>query len=342
MQDLSVTGFRMKVLFIGGTGNISASCVRLAVRKGIEVYVLNRGNRALELDGARSIVCDIKDEEEAARQLSGIKFDAVANFVAFTAEDVERDARLFSSIAKQYFFISSASAYQKPLLNPIITESTPLRNPYWDYSRDKIACEETLMKFYRQEGFPGVIIRPSLTYNTVWPVAIGSWDDYTLVDRMKRGKKIIVHGDGTSLWTVTHSEDFAKGFVGLIGNLNTVGEAFHITSDEVLTWNQIYQTIADVAGVSANLVHIPSRFIAKMEPWQEGNLLGDKAVSAIFDNSKIKRFVPDFQASISFREGAKRTLDWFEAKPERMRIVDETNKMMDTIIEKYESVYNTL
>ncbi len=332
----------MKVLFIGGTGNISASCSRLALQRGIDLYILNRGKRPLELDGAQSIVCDISDEAEAEERLKGMAFDVVANFIAFTPADVERDIRLFKGKTRQYIFISSASVYQKPLLHPFVTESTPLKNPYWAYSRDKIACEELLVEAYRKGDFPAVIVRPSLTYDTVWPVAIGAWEDYTLIDRLRKGQKIIVHGDGTSLWTVTHSIDFAKGFVGLLGNYTTLGDSFHITSDEVLSWNQIYEIIADAVGVEADMVHIPSAFIAKMVDWMEGNLLGDKAQSTIFDNSKIKRFVPDFKATIPFHVGVRKTLAWFESKPERMRVDDYTNEMMDGIIAKYESVYNTL
>lgn len=332
----------MKILFIGGTGNISAACCRLALARGMDVYVLNRGQRDVEIEGAQSIVADIQDEAAVEAALRGHEFDVVANFIAFQLADVERDLRLFKGKARQYFFISSASAYQKPLNSPVVTESTPLKNPFWEYSRDKIACEDRLVRAYREEDFPAIIVRPSLTYDTVWPVAIGAWDDYTLIDRLKKGKKIIVHGDGTSLWTVTHSEDFAKGFVGLFGHTQAVGEAFHITSDEVLTWNQIYQTIADAVGVEAKMVHIPSAFIARMVDWQLGNLLGDKAISAIFDNSKIKRYVPDYCATIPFHEGARRTLAWFEAKPERMKVVDYTNTMMDAIIAKYESVFENL
>jgi nucleoside-diphosphate-sugar epimerase len=263
-------------------------------------------------------------------------FDVVVNWIAFNVNDIERDIKYFKDNCKQYIFISSASVYQKPLQYPIITESTTLCNPFWEYSRNKIACEERLLKAYRDENFPITIVRPSLTYDTVIPMAIGSWDDYTLVERMRQGKKIIVHGDGSSLWTVTHSMDFAKGIIGLIGNPYAKGHAFHITSDELLTWDQIYQALADAIGVTANIIHIPSDFIADMVPWQRGNLHGDKAVSCIFDNTKIKTFVPEFKATIPFREGIKMTLKWFEEKPERMRIIESTNEMLDMIIASYE------
>ncbi len=326
----------MKVLFIGGTGNISAAVSRMAVEKGIELHLLNRGQTKIEIPGAETIAGDIKNPGEVARAIKGQQFDAVVNWIAFVPEDIERDIELFSGITEQYIFISSASVYQKPPAHPVITESTPLCNPFWEYSRNKILCEERLNREYRDNGFPVTIARPSLTYDTVWPVAIGSWRCFTLVDRMRKGKKIIVHGDGTSLWTVTHSEDFARGFNGLLGHTQAIGHAFHITSDEILTWNQIYQTVAGAAGVDANMVHIPSDFIAAMEPWQKGNLHGDKAQSVIFDNTKIKTFVPEFKAVIPFHEGARRTLAWFEAGESRMTVNEDMNAMMDRVIAAYE------
>jgi nucleoside-diphosphate-sugar epimerase len=333
----------MKVLFIGGTGNISSASSRLAVEKGIELYLLNRGGRPINIDGAISLVGSIYDKDAVAELIAEHHFDAVVNWIGFNVDDMKRDYELFKDKTDQYIFISSASVYQKPATTPFINESTPLCNPYWTgYSDLKIECEEYLNSLYRKEGFPVTIVRPSLTYDTVFPVAIGSWDDFTLVDRMRRGKKIISHGDGSSLWTCTHSDDFAKGFVGLLGNKQTIGHAFHITSDEILTWDQIYQTIAEAAGVEANIVHIPSDFIAKMVPWQKGNLHGDKAVSSIFDNSKIKEFVPEFQATIPLREGIKRTIEWFEADSTRMKIVEGNNKMMDEVIEAYEKAYENL
>jgi nucleoside-diphosphate-sugar epimerase len=322
----------MRVLFIGGNGNISAACSRLCVERGMEVFLLNRGKRATTVPGTRSLVADVNEPDQVRQAVGDLTFDVVADFIAFVAPDVERDMELFSGRTRQYVFISSASAYQKPLAHPVVTESTPLKNPYWEYSRNKIACEDVLTRAYRERDFPVVIVRPSLTYDTVWPVAIGGWDDFTLVDRIRRGGEMVVHGDGTSLWTVTHAEDFALGFVGLLGNTSANGHAFHITSDEVLTWNQLYTTIAEAAGVEPKLVHIPSDFLAGLNDRERGSLLGDKAHSAVFDNSKIKRFVPDFVARIPFHVGIRRTLAWFEADPRRQRIVDETNRTMDRYI----------
>jgi nucleoside-diphosphate-sugar epimerase len=330
----------MKILFIGGTGNISNQCSKMALDRGHEVVLLNRGKTNIPIPGARSVVADIKDEAAVNSALGDEKFDVVANFIAFTPDDIDRDFRLFADRTEQYIFISSASVYQKPPANPVITESTPLKNPFWDYSRKKIACEERCHALYREKDFPMVIVRPSLTYDTVWPVAIGGWNDFTLVDRMRRGEPIISHGDGTSLWTVTHAEDFARGFLGLCDNPKTHGEAFHITSDEVLTWDQIYRTIAEAAGVEAKIVHVPSDLLARIQPWQEGNLQGDKAVSAIFDNSKIKEFVPEFDAVIPFRDGARRTLAWFEEDPARQVILDDVNTFMDHVIEIYNHAWN--
>jgi len=331
----------MKVLFIGGTGNISTSSSRLALENGIELFLMNRGKITRPgLEGARHLKADIHKADEVKKAIKGNTFDVVANFIAFTPDDVQRDIELFKGITKQYIFISSASAYQKPPTHWLITESTPLANPYWKYSRDKIACEELLMKAYREEGFPVTIVRPSHTYDTVIPVAIGSWEDYTIVDRMKKGKPVIVHGDGFSLWTLTHSEDFAKAFAGLLANQQSIGHSFHITSDEVLNWNQIYQTLAEAAGVEANILHVSTDMICEIadslgQSYMRGNLLGDKAISAVFDTTKIKRFVPGFVATIPFRQGIKRTLDWFEAEPLRMKISKENQLLMDTIVSTY-------
>lgn len=325
----------MKVLFIGGTGNISTSVSRLCVERGIDLSLLNRGLRKVDIPNAKTIKGDIAQPDSLKSTLQQHKWDAVVNWIAYTADQVERDIQLFRGKTNQYIFISSASAYQKPPSHPVITESTPLYNPFWEYSRNKIACEERLNQAYRAEGFPITIVRPSLTYDTVIPAAIGGWTEYTIIDRMRKGKQIIVHGDGTSLWTITHAEDFAKGFVGLIGHQQAIGHAFHITSDESLTWNQIYQAIADAAGCEANVVHIASDFIVRCEPSLEGSLIGDKAQSVIFDNSKIKRFVPDYCATIPFSEGFKKTLAWFEADLARQIVLDETNEMMERILRLY-------
>ena len=325
----------MKVLFIGGTGFISTAVSLMAIERGMELYLLNRGIRSSEIPGAHQLTGDIHNPESMRNALKDLIFDVVVDWIAFTPEDIERDLQVFRGRTKQFVFISSASAYQKPVVNYIITESTPLENPYWEYSRNKIASEELLLKAYRDEDFPVTIVRPSYTYNTYLPVAIGGFGCYTLADRMLKGKPIIVHGDGTSLWVNTHAEDFAKGFLGLLGNPKAIGQAFHITSDEVLTWNQIYQTIADLLGVEAKMIHIPTDFIIKEIPRLTGDLLGDKTWSAVFDNSKIKSFVPDFQATISFREGMRRTLEWFAADKKRQKINEQVNTEIDQIINAY-------
>ena len=327
----------MKVLFIGGTGIISTAVSQQALALGIELFHLNRLQRPADLTGVRQLTADIHQPQAMSHVLQGLKFDVVVDWIAYTPEDIERDLALFQGRVGQFVFISSASAYQKPPAHPVITEGTPLANPYWQYSRDKIACEERLMLAYRQQGFPVTIVRPSLTYgDTNLPIAIGGWTSYTLPDRMKKGLPIIAHGDGSSLWVVTHAQDFARGFLGLLGNPQALGHAFHITSDEVLTWNQIYETIAGALGVQANIVHIPSDFIARVAPDLEGNLLGDKTWSVIFDNSKIKTFVPGFQATIPFYAGIRRTLDWFHADGKRQVIEPQVNAEMDRIIAAYQ------
>lgn len=328
----------MKLLFIGGTGFISTAVTQLALAQGHEVYHLNRGLRNETPAGVVQLTANVHDVAAAKAALRGIAFDAVVDWIAYKPEDIERDLELFRGQVRQFFFISSASAYQKPPAHYIITESTPLYNPMWDYSRNKIACEERLMRAYREEDFPVVIVRPSLTYGPNLPIAMGGWGCYTLPDRMKKGKPIIVHGDGSSLWTVTDSEDFGRGFLGLFGNWQTLGQAFHITSDEVLTWNQIYETIADALGVKANVVHIASEFICKVALNHTGSLLGDKSWSAVFDNTKIKTFVPTYKAVIPFREGVRRTLAWFDADEKRRRIDEAVNTEMDMIIAAYQGL----
>lgn len=331
----------MKVLFIGGTGNISSACSRLAVTKGIELFHLNRGKVKADIPAeVKTIIADIKDKNKMLAALGDLHFDVVVNFIVYTPDDVKQDIEIFSGRTRQYIFISSASVYQKVGGHPVITESTPLYNPYWDYSRDKIACEDLLNDEFRSNGFPITIVRPSHTYDTVIPVAIGSWTDYTIIDRMKKGQEVIIHGDGTSLWTVTHSDDFAKAFVGLLGHQQAIGHAFHITSDELLNWNQIYEAVAEAAGADLNAVHIASDFICDVADtfgweWMRGNLLGDKSVSTIFDNSKIKRFVPGYEAKTTFKEGIKKTVQWFEADPSRMVINEENNSFIDTVLKAY-------
>ncbi|HEX3051952.1 MAG TPA: NAD-dependent epimerase/dehydratase family protein [Aggregatilineaceae bacterium] len=319
----------MKVLFIGGTGNISQSVSKLALEHGIDLYLLNRGHSSIE--GAKTIKADIHQLDT----LDGQQFDVVVNWIAYVEGDVERDIALFREHCNQYIFISSASVYQKPATDFLLTESTPLANPYWGYSQDKIRCEEHLMRAYREDGFPVTIVRPSHTYDTRIPVAVGNWASYLIPQRMLEGKPVIVHGDGTSLWTLTHAEDFAKGFVGLLGNPQAIGHAFQITSDFVLTWNQVYEQIGDALGVKPNLVHIPSEFIARVDAKTGAGLVGDKMWSAVFDNSKIKRLVPGYAATIPFYEGIRRTLAWFQADERRMRVEADDHALMERILAAY-------
>jgi nucleoside-diphosphate-sugar epimerase len=325
----------MRVLFIGGTGFISAAVSRMAIAQGLELYLLNRESRIANLPGSHGLKADIRRPQDVRAALQDLEFDVVVDWIAYAPDDIERDLALFRGRVKQYVFISSASAYQKPPANYLITESTPLHNPYWEYARNKIACEERLMRAYRDEGFPVTIVRPSMTYDSNLPIALGGWGTYTLADRLMAGRPIIVHGDGSSLWVATHADDFARGFLGLLGNERALGEAFHITSDEVLTWDRIYQTIAEALGVEATIVHIPSDFIARVAPQMAGSLLGDKTWSVVFDNSKIKRFVPGFQATIPFAAGIRRTLAWFAADEERRHVDEAVHTELDRILKTY-------
>ncbi|MFN8498963.1 MAG: SDR family oxidoreductase [Anaerolineae bacterium] len=326
----------MKVLFIGGTGVISSACVALAVERGLDVVLLNRGQTTRPAPAAVPVLqADIRDTAAVARLLKDMRFDAVVNWIAFTPEHVETDVALFRGRTDQYVFISSASAYQTPPASLPVTESTPLRNPYWRYSQDKIACEERLVAAYRQEGFPVTIVRPSHTYDaTKWPLQGG----YTAVHRMKAGQKVVVHGDGTSLWTLTHHRDFAKGFVGLLGNPHALGEAVHITSDEVLTWNQIYEMAARAVGVEAQIVHLPSDLIAAFDPDYGAGLLGDKAHSMVFDNTKIKRLVPDYVASIPFSQGVREIAAWYASHPAAQVVDERVNGLLDRLVAAVDQV----
>lgn len=328
----------MKVLYIGGTGIISSACSQLAIERGMELYLLNRGRTTSRPipHGAHVLRGDIRDRESAQAALKDQSFDVVVNWIAFTPDHIETDIELFRGRTDQYIFISSASAYQTPPANLPVTESTPLDNPVWEYSRNKIACEEHLMKAYRVEKFPMTIVRPSHTYDrTLNPIHGG----YTMIDRMRKGKKVIVHGDGTSLWTLTHHRDFAGAFVGVLGNPHAIGEAYHITSDEILTWNQIYWLMARAAKTEARLVHVPSDLIAAFDPeWGDG-LLGDKAHSMIFDNTKIKRLVSDFAATIPFARGAEEIMAWFDADPARRVIDEKLDRVIDQIIAAYEAAW---
>ena len=311
--------------------------------RGIDLTLLNRGQHAAELSGSETVSAevvhaDMNDPPAVARALKARHFDVIVNWIAFTPSDIERDLEMFRGRTRQYIFISSASAYQKPSTSYLITESTPLANPHWDYSRNKIACEERLLKAYREEGFPATIVRPSLTYGeNLVPLVINSWErSYTVVDRMLRGQKVIVPGDGSSLWVITHNSDFAKGFIGLLGHEQAIGHAFHITTDEVLTWDQLYRTVAAAAGVEARIVHIPSDFMVACLPEMEGTLTGDKSVSVVFDNTKIKRFVPDYVATTTFAQGIRQSLAWFDADPRRKLIDAKENAVWDKLIDGYE------
>ena len=304
----------MKVLFIGGTGTISMAISRLLLSQGHTLYLLNRGSRNTGLSGDLvELKVDINDEAAVAALISDLSFDVVADFIAFVPEQLERDYRLFREKTKQFIYISSASAYQKPLSDYRINEGTPLANPYWEYSRNKIAGEEYLMKLYREEGFPVTIVRPSHTYDerSIPLGAHGEKGSYSVIKRMLEGKPVIIHGDGTSLWTITHNSDFAKGFVGLMGNIHAIGEAVQITSDESVTWNQIYQIIADVLHVKLNAVHVASDFLDACSDYDfAGSLLGDKANTVVFDNSKLKRLVPGFTATVRADQGIRSTIEY--------------------------------
>ncbi len=331
----------MKLLFIGGTGLISSACSELAPARGHELFILNR-SVSLKYplpSGATLLQGDIHaDEAQLASLLAGHRFDAVVDWVAFTPQDIERDLRLFRDRTSQFVFISSASAYQKPPPHYLITEQTPLENPYWKYSQDKIACEALLLEEQRTRGFPVTIIRPSLTYGVSQiPLVGASWaHPYTVIDRMQRGKKVIVPGDGTSLWVLTWNGDFAKGLLGLLGNEKAIGEAFHITSDEVLSWDQIFLEVYQALGAKPNVVHIPSDLIVAHEPNMLGTLIGDKIHSVVFDNSKVKSLVPDFVCEVKWAEGLRKSLDWFAAHPEFQTIDEELNLRWDRLLAAFE------
>ncbi len=330
----------MKALFIGGTGTISTAIVkRLVEELGWEVWLLNRGNRnEVVPKGVHLITCDISDEAAAADALRGLEFDVVSEFIGFTADQVERDYRLFRGKTKQYIYISSASAYNKPAANYIITEGTSLANPHWEYSRNKIACEEFLMKKYREEGFPVTIVRPSHTYDERnIPLGVhGKKGFYQVIKRMLEGKPVIIQGDGTSLWTATFNKDFAIGYTGLMGNRHAIGEAFQITGDETLSWNQIYQTIADALGVELKAYHVSSYFLSEVGDKYgfdfEGSLIGDKSVSVVFDNSKLKQVVPDMRTTVRFDQGVRIALDYVLSHPECQVEDPEFDEWCDKVI----------
>jgi nucleoside-diphosphate-sugar epimerase len=333
----------MKALFIGGTGTISSAIVRrLSQDKLWEVWLINRGNRADTVpENVHQIVCDINDEDAVIKAIGDLRFDVVGEFIGFTVDQVERDFRLFKDRTKQYIYISSASAYNKPAASHIITEGTTLANPHWEYSRNKIACEEYLMARYREDKFPVTIVRPSHTYDErSIPLGVhgknGSWQ---VIKRMMEGRPVIIHGDGESLWHLTFNEDFAVGYTALMGNRHAIGEAFQITGDEVLTWNQIYQTIADALGVELNAYHVSSEFLNAVGPEYdfEGSLIGDKAVSVSFDNSKIKKLASDLKTNVPLHKGVRIALEYILNHKECMTEDPEFDKWCDKVIETVET-----
>jgi nucleoside-diphosphate-sugar epimerase len=324
----------LSVLFIGGSGIISSACSWLAADSGIDLFILNRGRSSARPlpEQATLLRADIRDPVSVKNALGDRSFDAVVDWVAFTPEHVRADIDLFRGRTTQYVFISSASAYQTPPSRQPVLESTPLRNPFWQYSRDKIACEETLVAAYRDEGFPATIVRPSHTYDRTLVPFDGGW---TVLGRMRQGKPVVVHGDGTSLWTLTHHRDFAQGFVPLLGHPRTIGEAFHITSDDVLTWNQIAHALAAAAGVTARIVHVPSDAIAREDPEWGAGLLGDKAHSMVFDNAKLRSVVPGYRATIPFEQGAREIVAWYVADASRQVVDARLDAVMDRLAETY-------
>jgi nucleoside-diphosphate-sugar epimerase len=324
----------LRVLFIGGSGVISSACSQLAVEQGIELFVLNRGSTSHRPLPAQAVPLrgDIRDPRSVREALGSREFDAVADWVAFTPQHVLADIDLFRGRTWQYVFISSASAYQTPPSRLPVTESTPLRNPFWQYSRDKIACEDLLVSAYREEGFPATIVRPSHTYDKTLVPFDGKW---TAIARMRAGREIVVHGDGTSLWTLTHHADFARGFVPLLGHPRTIGEAFHITSDDVLTWDQIAGALAAAASVTAHIVHVPSDAIVAADPNWGAGLLGDKAHSMVFDNSKLRSVVPGYRAAIPFERGAREIIAWHDEDPARQQVDARLDAVMGKLIETY-------
>jgi nucleoside-diphosphate-sugar epimerase len=319
------------VLFLGGTGIISSACTQRALDVGMEVFILNRGTSKTRPapEGCQLLTGDVSDVESMRAAVGDRQFDVVADFRAFTPADVTSRLEVFRDRMGQYVFISSASAYQTPPQRIPVVESTPLRNPFWQYSRDKIACEDLLVKAYRDEGLPATIVRPSHTYDKTLLPFDGGW---TVVDRMRRGVEVLVPGDGTSLWTLTHHADFAHAFVGLLGHPAAIGDSFHITSDEWLSWNQIFAAVAEAAGVEPTYVHVPSDAIAAEDPDWGAGLLGDKAHSMVFDNTKVKRLVPDYVATIPFASGAREIMDWYDADPTRQEVDADLNATMDRLI----------
>ena len=324
----------MRVLFIGGTGIISSACSDLALQRNMDLYLLNRGQSKRPIPkGAKSLIADFHQPDTVEAALGSLYFDAVVDWIAYEPSHIQRDIDLFRHRTGQYVFISSASAYQKPPAFLPITESTPLENPFWEYSRQKAACEALLQEAGKSEAFPYTIVRPSHTYDrTLLPFH----DGYTTIARMRAGKPVVVHGDGTSLWTLTHHADFAVGMIGLLGNPHALGTSFHITSDEWLSWNQIYRLLAKAAGVEPRLVHVPSEVIATFDAEWGASLLGDKSHSVIFDNSKIRRLVPEFQPTIPFWKGAQEIIAWYDADPLRQQVDTYMDALQDRLSHLWE------
>jgi len=324
----------MKVLFIGGTGIISSACSELAISKGIDLYHLNRGKSKRKIEGVKTIIGDIRDFEATKKALEDLNFDSVVDWIAYKPEHIKNDIRLFTGKTDQFIFISSASCYQTPPEKLPVTEDTPLNNPIWEYSQNKIACEDILREEYRKNGFPYTVVRPSHTYDkTLIPMEGG----YTVLNRMKLGLPVIVHGDGTSIWTLTHHRDFAIGLVGLLGKPEAIDEAYQITNNELLSWNRIFKTMAKELGVTPKLVHIPSDIIAKYDKDFGDSLLGDKTYSMIFDNSKIKNLVPEFNPQIPFSQGAKEIVQFYN-NIENQTIDEAFNRLTDKIIADYSQI----
>ncbi|TRY17093.1 NAD-dependent epimerase/dehydratase family protein [Tessaracoccus rhinocerotis] len=329
-----MTGARnpLDILFIGGSGTISHASVERAVRLGHRVSVLNRGRSTRhELpDEVESLVADVSDGDAVDEALAGREFDVVAQFLGFTPEHVARDVERFAGRTGQYVFISSASAYQTPPSRLPVTESTPLRNPFWQYSRDKIACEDVLVRAHRDDAFPATIVRPSHTYDETMLLTMGGWTD---VARLRAGRPVVVPGDGTSLWTVTHTDDFAVGFVGLLGNPLAVGDSFQIMGEHSPTWNQIYTWLARAAGVAEpELVPVASETIARALPDLGPGLLGDKAHSMVFDCSKLRALVPEFNPTVTYDVAVHEQIAWFDAHPESQRFDEDLDAGFDRLV----------
>lgn len=322
----------MRVLFIGGTGNISTSCVEAALAAGHDVTLFTRGSSPSPFDDRVERLQGDRETREGAEAVASREADVVVDFVAYHPRHVQEMVRTLAGRVGQYVFISSTSVYQKPPPGPFVTEETPLENSYWEYAREKIACETLLVRAHEEGDFPVTIVRPSYTYGETWIPTAFAGHGYTIVDRMRRGQPVLCHGDGTSLWVMTHASDFASGLVGLLGNRDALGEAFHITSDEVLTWNRIYELIAQAAGCTMELVHVPSDLVAALFPERGGSLLGDKAHSLIFDNGKIRRYVPDYRPRVGFAEGIARSVAWFDADPARQVADAEANARIDQVL----------